>query len=116
MTVTLLNAGNESDGDGNSCGWLVDYDSTAKTIGTSVTLAGTCVVAILVVTVSATGDKYTLDCINGPGGNITNLGRVVLGGPGSVIGQTKPVNNLPVPPFLPKGTPPPYDIDFFWHQ
>jgi hypothetical protein len=113
VTVTLLSQGGSDDGSGNTLQWTVDYDSTARTIGTTITTTGTCTQAELIVTVS--GTVYLLDCLHGPAGNITNAGRVILGGPGSVIGRTNPINNLPVPPFG-RGVPPPYEIDFAWHQ
>jgi hypothetical protein len=115
MADTILNQGTTDDGSGDSSQWSVDYDSTAKTIGASIATAGTCVQAELVVTVPSQSQTYTLDCLGGPAGNVTNAGRVILGGPGSVLGHTAPVNNLPVPPFG-KGVAPPYEVDFAWHQ
>jgi hypothetical protein len=115
MTDTVLNQGASDDGSGDTLQWNVDYDSTAHTIGTTITSTGTCTQAELIVTVPSLSQTYTLDCINGPAGDVRNQGRVVLAGPGSVLGLTKPVTSLPVPPFG-RGIPPPYEIDFAWHQ
>lgn len=115
MPVTVLNQGTNDDGAGNTCQWVVDYDSTARTIGATITRTGTCSQAELIVTIIASGQVNTLDCLHGPAGDVTNRGRVVLAGPGSVLGHTQPVNNLPVPPFG-RGVPPPYEIEFAWNR
>lgn len=117
MAITVLNVGSTDDGAGDTCLWSVDYDSISETVGATITTTGTCTQAILELLIPSRGKDYLLDCLGGPAGNITNQGRVVLGGPGSVIGDTTPLppGSFPLPPFG-KGVAPPYEIDFRWHQ
>lgn len=88
MAVTVVASG----GYGPSCTWQVDYDSTSKTVGLTVSAAS--VTAFFVEVTLTNGTTFVLDCVNGQAGNLVNQGRVVLVGPGSVLGHTAPVNSL----------------------
>lgn len=112
MAVTVLGEGTDDDGAGDTFRWQVDYDSVGETIGTTLVTTGTDSEALLIVKIPSLSKTYTLDCRP-----FLNQGRVVLGGPGSVIGNTTPIppGSFPLPPFG-KGVAPPYEIDFAWHQ
>lgn len=103
MAIQPLGSGSSGGAD-----WQVDYDSTSETIG--ITVSGTASALFVDVTITATGKTYSLDCLNGPAGDTLNAGRVVLAGPGSVVGQTAVVPPAAIPTLV-KGQAPPYTFD-----
>src|SRR4051794_6430487 len=85
--------------------WQLDWDSATRTIGATVASASPPPTALQIV-IEGTVGTYVGDCLNGPAsgtptqnpdgedayllGNILNAGRIVVLGPGSVIGKTAP--------------------------
>lgn len=88
--------------------WAVDYDPASQTVG--ITCTGTANALFVDVTITATGKTFSLDCLHGAAGNTLNAGRVVLAGPGSVLGQSTPVPQSAIP-VLVKGQARPYTFD-----
>jgi hypothetical protein len=91
MAATILGSGTSS-----GQAWQVDYDGVS-TLGLTCTGPGTLVIS---VTITATQQTFSLDSTQ-----FLNQGRVVLAGPGSVLGFPSPIppSAVPVPV---KGHPP----------
>ena len=111
MADTILGEGSFNN---DAATWQIDYDSTSETLG--ITVTGSASKLVVTVTFTSSQQTFSLDCIHGPAGNVLNAGRVVLAGPGSVLGHPQVVapGSFPLPPF-PRGTSPPYTFDSTWN-
>lgn len=102
MATTILGAGTF----GSSVTWQIDYDGVS-TVGCTAT--GTATDLILTLTVISSQQTYNLDVTQ-----YMNQGRVVLAGPGSVLGFTTAVPPSAIPAPAPKGQTQPYVISAQW--
>ena len=98
MADEILGHGSTSD-----AVWSIDYDDVSETIGLTVT--GTPLQITIILTITSTQNTYSLDATQ-----YVNQGRVVLGGPGSVLGKNAPIPPAAVPPPPVKGQPSSYQF------